>query len=102
MITSPPVLQYFDSSKPCTRLVDASSKAMGAALLQDKSPIAYALKSLTASQQSYAQIEKVLAIVFGCQKFHDGSADVKLRQTTSLSRLFYPNDCMQPQQDFKE
>ncbi len=82
MITNPPVLQYFDSSKPCTRLVDASSKGMGAALLQDKGPIAYALKSLTTSQQNYAQIEKeMLATVFGCQKFHDytyGSADVKI------------------------
>ncbi len=82
MITNPPVLQYFDSSKPCTRLVDASSKGMGAALLQDKGPIAYALKFLTTSQQNYAQIEKeMLAIVFGCKKFHDyihGSADVKI------------------------
>ena len=45
---------------------------MGAVLLQDQYPIAYASKSLTATQQNYAQIEKeMLAIVFDCQKFHD-------------------------------
>ena len=35
-------------------------------------PIAYASKSLTPAQQNYAQIEnEMLAIVFGCHKFHD-------------------------------
>ena len=34
--------------------------------------MAYASKSLTVNQQNYAQIEKeMLAIVFGCVKFHD-------------------------------
>ena len=48
---------------------DTSSKGMGAVLLQDQRPIAYASKSLTATQQNYAEIEKeMLAIVFGCQK----------------------------------
>ena len=45
---------------------------MGAVLLQEDHPIAYALKALTKSQQNYAQIEKeMLAIVFGCTRFHD-------------------------------
>ena len=45
---------------------------MGTVLLQDDHPIAYASKSLTPAQQSYAQIEKeMLAILFGCHKFHD-------------------------------
>ena len=40
---------------------------MGAVLLQDDHPIAYASKSLTPTQQNYAQIEKeMLANVFGC------------------------------------
>ena len=45
---------------------------MGAVLLQDQQPIAYVSKSLTSTQQNYAQIEKeMLAIFFGCKKFHD-------------------------------
>ena len=45
---------------------------MGAVLLQDQHPIAYASKSFTTSQKNHAQIEKMmLVIVFGCNKFHD-------------------------------
>ena len=72
MATNHPTLKYFDPLKPTTISVDASSKGMGAVLLQDDHPIAYASKSLTPAQQNYAQIEKeMLAIVFGCHKFHD-------------------------------
>ena len=72
LITSHPTLKFFDPSKPIKVSVDASSKGIGAVLLQDNQPVAYASKSLTPTQQNYAQIEKeMLAIVFGCQKFHD-------------------------------
>ncbi len=66
------MLQCYDISTQATELVDASSKGMGAVLLQDRYPIAYASKSLTTTQQNYAQIEKeMLAIALGCKKFHD-------------------------------
>ena len=72
MATNHPTLKYFDPLKPTKISVDASSKGMGAVLLQDDHPIAYASKSLTPAQQNYAQIEKeMLTIVFGCHKFHD-------------------------------
>ena len=49
------------------RNLDASSKGMGAVLLQDDGPFACA-----SHQCKYAQIEKeMLAIVFGCTEFHD-------------------------------
>ena len=55
-----------------TLSVDASSKGFGAVLLQNDCPVAHASKSLTPSQENYAQIEKeILAIVFGCERFHD-------------------------------
>ena len=39
--------------------------------MQDDRPIAYASKSLTATQQKYAPIEEeMLAVVFGYQRFH--------------------------------
>ena len=68
-ITEVPVLKFFE---PIKISVDASSKGLGATLIQDDHPVAYASKSLTHSQQQYAQIVKeMLAIVFGCVRFHD-------------------------------
>ena len=65
-----PVLQYFRPT--ITLSVDASSKGLGAVLLQDGHPIAYASRALSTTQQRYAQIEKeMLAVVFGCTKFHE-------------------------------
>ena len=40
-------------------------------MLQNDQPVAFASKALTETQMRYAQIEKeMLAIVFGCVKFH--------------------------------
>ena len=71
-ISSSPVLKFFDPKEPVTLSVDASSKGVGAVILQNNRPVAYASKALTLSQQNYAQIEKeMLAIVFGCERFHN-------------------------------
>ena len=72
LATSAPVLAYFKPNRPVKLSVDASSKGLGAVLIQDDHPIAYASRSLTSTQHNYAQIEKeMLAVVFGCTKFHD-------------------------------
>ena len=66
-----PILSYYDPTKDLTLQVDASKYGLGAVLLQDDKPVAYASKSLTTSEINYAQIEKEMyAIVFGCTKFH--------------------------------
>jgi hypothetical protein len=58
-----PVLQYYDSTKPVRVQVDASQWS-GAVVMQNGQPIAYASKSLTPTQEAYAQIEKeALALV---------------------------------------
>ena len=44
-------LQYFDVRKPVTVQVDASKKGLGAALLQDVCPVAFASKALTPTEQ---------------------------------------------------
>ena len=52
---------------------DASKDGLGACLLQEGHPVAYASSSLTASEQNCrcVQIEKeLMAIVFACEKFH--------------------------------
>lgn len=71
VLTKSPVLQYSDEKKLITLSVHSSKDGMGGVILQDQAPVAYASKSLTETQQGYAQIEKkMLAIVFGCQRFH--------------------------------
>jgi transposase InsO family protein len=70
-ITTSPVLAYFNPLLPITLSVDASQFAVGAVIMQNDKPCAYASQSLNTTQQNYAQIEKELyAIVFGCQRFH--------------------------------
>ena len=70
-ITSAKSLAYFDSQKEVTVQVDASQRGLEATLMQEGKLIAYASKSLTRTEQNYAQIEKdMYAIVFGCERFH--------------------------------
>ncbi|KAL1378982.1 hypothetical protein pipiens_015233 [Culex pipiens pipiens] len=71
LLSTLPVLKFYDVNKENVLSVDCSSHSMGAVLMQDGHPIAYASKSLNPAQQNYPQIEKeAFAIRFGCQKFH--------------------------------
>lgn len=70
-IVSQPVLAYFNPQKLITLQVDASKYGLGAVMLQDGKPVAFASKSLNTTEQNYTQIEKELhAILFGCTRFH--------------------------------
>ncbi|KAK3108602.1 hypothetical protein FSP39_011752 [Pinctada imbricata] len=71
LVTSDPLLQYFQPGKKVTLQCDASEKGLGAALLQDAKPVAYASRALTDTEGRYAQIEKeLLAVVFGLERFN--------------------------------
>lgn len=71
MITNAPVLQYYDEEKELTVQCDASQGGLGAALLQEGKPVAFASRTLTDPETRYAQIEKeLLAIVFSLEKFN--------------------------------
>ena len=64
-------IRYYDRRKPVTVQVDAFQRGLGACLLQDGQPIAYASKSLGDTETRYANIEReLLAIVFACQRFN--------------------------------
>jgi hypothetical protein len=70
ILTQAPVLTYYDPKKPLVLQCDSSKYGLGATLLQDGKPIAYASKSLTPSEVNWAQIEKELfAVLFGMTRF---------------------------------
>ncbi|CAC5366660.1 unnamed protein product [Mytilus coruscus] len=58
MATNALLLQYYDPNKPLTHSVDASSKGLGAVLIQNQKPVEYASRALTQTQHRYPQIEK--------------------------------------------
>ena len=58
LASSAPVLAFFNPRQPVKLSVDASSKGLGAILLQNDHPVAYASRAFTDSQQRYAQIKK--------------------------------------------
>ena len=70
MLTCTPVLRYYNLQEEVTLQCDASQSGLGAALMQNGQPIAYASRALTPTETRYAQIEKeLLAIVFACDRF---------------------------------
>ena len=71
VLTKAPVLAYFDAGKQLVVQCDASSRGIGAALLQDGRPISYASRALTDTEGRYSIMEKeMLAVVFSLEKWH--------------------------------
>ena len=76
LVTSHPVLQYFDINRKCRITCDASKKGLGAVLEQKHnehwSPIAYASRALNSAEMNYCPLEReTLAIVYACERFHE-------------------------------
>jgi len=77
-ISQDTTLRYYDPKLDTKIQVDASMRGLGAALIQEdpnepgvERVIAFASKSLTATESRYANIEReCLAVVFGVEKFH--------------------------------
>ena len=70
LITTAPVLRYYDVTQEVTLQNDASERGLGATLMQEGQPVAFASKALSKTEQGYAQIEKeCLAIIFACERF---------------------------------
>ena len=70
LICKAPVLKFYDVKQDVTVECDASQTGLGATLLQEGHPVAFASRALTPAETRYAQIEKeLLAVVFACEKF---------------------------------
>ena len=69
-VISDTTIRYFNPSLPVMIQVDASQVGIGAALLQNGKPMAFASKALTKTECQYANIErKMLAAIFGVERF---------------------------------
>ncbi|KAD5318298.1 hypothetical protein E3N88_18244 [Mikania micrantha] len=70
-LSSAPVLALPDFSKPFVVETDASSKGLGAVLMQDHHPIAYISKALSTKQLMLSVYEKeLLAILMAIKQWH--------------------------------
>ena len=73
LLSSAPVLAHYDPSLPMKMVGDASAYGVGAVISHvfpdgTERPVAYALRTLSASERNYSQIEKeALSLVFGIQ-----------------------------------
>ena len=71
VITTAPVLAYFDKNRKHYIQTDASLKGIGAVPLQDGHPVVYASRSLTPAEKQYSNIEReLLAVVFAMERLH--------------------------------
>ena len=76
LLTSAPVLLFYNPNKPVRLSADSSKHSLGAVLMQQRDdktwgPVAYASRALNSSEQNYCQLEKeLLAVSFACTRFH--------------------------------
>ena len=71
IISSVPLLKYFNPDLPVEIQTDASSSSLGACLMQGGQPIWYSSRALTETEKRYSQIKKeMLSVVFGLTRFH--------------------------------
>jgi transposase InsO family protein len=82
MMTTTPVLAYYDSKKEVVIQCDASQSGIGAVLMQEGRPVHFSSRAMTQTETRYAQIEKeMLAIVHSCARFEQyiyGRCDVRV------------------------
>ena len=92
IVSSSPVLAYFDSTKPIVISTDSSSYALGGVLFQQDGkvlrPVSYCSRSLSASEKGYAQIEKeLLATVWVFEKFNSYLQGIQFKLQTDHKPL---------------
>ena len=71
VITTFPVLAYFDKIKKQTIQCDASKRGLGTVLLKESKPVMYVSRALTETEERYSNIEReLLDIVFALKRLN--------------------------------
>ena len=71
MLIEAPVLSFYDQKKELVIYTDASASGIGAVMMQEGTPIAYASRALSDTETRYSVIEKeMLGIVFALEKWN--------------------------------
>ena len=80
VISSLPVLAYFNAKAEHTIQCDASKQGLGAVLLQDGQPVMYISRTLTETEQRYSNIEhELLAVVFALERLDHYTAGYRVK-----------------------
>ncbi|CAB3981207.1 Retrovirus-related Pol poly from transposon opus [Paramuricea clavata] len=92
ILSNTPVLALYDPKVETKICTDASSYRLGAILMQKQSnhewqPVTYASRALSPTEQRYAQIEKALGIMWGCEKFSEYISGMKFHIETDHKPL---------------
>ena len=64
LVTQAPVFAYYSPHKELVIQCDASSRKLGAAVMQEEQPLACASQTLTDRETCYATIEKEMMTVY--------------------------------------
>jgi hypothetical protein len=105
LLSSTPVLTYYDTEKPLQLACDASPYGIGAVISHvmpngNEQPVGFASRSLTAAEKNYSQLDKeALAIYFGVRHFYQylyGREFTLVTDSKPLASILHPEKAIPP------